>query len=472
MSDPCELSLAEAAAAIRRRELSSLELVDACLARIECWQPLLNCFVVVEAEEVRRAARAADTAWPHGALHGVPLAHKDMYYRKGKVSTCGSTIRRDWVADVTATALRRLGGAGALQLGTLNMAEFAYGPPGHNAHLGNCRNPWNPDYITGGSSSGSGAAVVARLAFGALGSDTGGSIRAPAGICGATGIKPTWSRVSRHGVMPLSHSLDTVGPLARSAADCALLLQAIAGADADDPQASGEPVEDYVAALSRPPEGLKVCVPERLLDAEAHPEIAQAVRAAAAVLRELGVQVKEIDAPDLDTLSAHCLIVMQAEASSLHGAWMRERPQDYSSLVRARLEAGYAIPAAAYLDCLRARGPALELFCRGTLGGTDALLMPVMPVLTPTIVATDIGGGPAMAKTFGEITRYLRWVNFLGVPSLALPCGFDSRGLPLGMQLVGRPFSEATLLRLGHAYQGATDWHGRVPACDGVTPSP
>jgi aspartyl-tRNA(Asn)/glutamyl-tRNA(Gln) amidotransferase subunit A len=467
MSDPCELSLVEAAAALRRRKISSLELTRACIARIERWQPALNAFVGLEAEEALAQARAADDALSAGSsvgpLHGLPLAHKDMYYRPGKVSTCGSRIRRDWVADTESTALSRLSRAGALQLGTLNMAEFAYGITGHNEFLGHCRNPWNTDYITGGSSSGSGAAVASRLVFGALGSDTGGSIRAPSGLCGVTGIKPTWGRVSRYGAMPLSPTLDVVGPIARSAADCALLLQTMAGHDPLDPQSSREPVPDYVGALSKSLQGLCVGVPEKRLADEVDPGVAKAVREAAAALRDLGVRVIEVEGPDVDSLSAHSLLVMQVESSSLHGPWMRERKADYSSQVRARLEAGYAIPATAYLDSLRFRGLALEHFCVDTLAGVDALLMPVMSTPTPTIAETDVGGGPGMARTIGEVSRYLRWVNYLGVPALVLNGGFDARGLPIGIQIIGRPFAESTLFRLGHAYQGATDWHRRVP---------
>lgn len=463
MSDPAQLSLVEAAAAIRARNVSSLELVEACLARIERWQPKLNAFVAIEADEARAAARAADNAKPSGPLHGVPLAHKDMYYRAGKIATCGSKIRREWIAPTTSTALDRLASAGALQLGTLNMAEFAYGPTGHNAYLGHCRNPWHTDYITGGSSSGSGAAVAARLAFGSLGSDTGGSIRAPAGICGVTGIKPTWGRVSRAGAMPLSFTLDTVGPLARTAEDCALLLQIIAGPDERDPLAASEPVPDYVASLKQSPQGLRIGVSRRTLEAESHPEIVQAIVQACDALRAQGAEVIDVPGPPLDALSAHCLLVIQSEASSIHGKWMRERPNDYGEQVRARLEAGFAIPATAYLDALRMRGPALERFCATTLERADAYLCPTLAGLTPTITETDVGSSPQLAKFVGEFTRFMRWVNYLGLPSLNLACGFDSRGLPIGMQLVGRPFSESSLFRLGHAYQAATDWHLRLP---------
>ena len=435
MSDAALLSLAQA------REVPPGELLQACRERIERWQPRINAFINLE----------------ENTLGGVPLAHKDMFYRAGRVSSCGSKIRREWVANETSAALERLDAAGFADLGRLNMSEFAYGPTGHNEHFGDCRNPWNPDYISGGSSSGSGAAVAARLVFGALGSDTGGSVRLPASACGITGLKTTWGRVSRHGAMPLSHSLDTIGPLARSAEDCALLLQAIAGFDPRDPVSSREPVEDYL----KEKKGIRIAISSSWVERNAHPEVAAAVLAAAKTLDKNPV---EVEPPDFDTLSAHCLVVMQAEASAQHSRWMRERPGDYSSAVRARLEAGYAIPASAYLEVLRTRAAWLERFCARTLGAADLYLLPGIAVQLPTREQTGPEGGADMPRLLGEITRLTRWVNYLGVPALALPCGFDSRGLPISAQLVGRPFAEATLLAAGRACQRASDWHRRVPS--------
>src|SRR5438034_2120293 len=423
MSDPAALSLAAAAQALRARHLSSRELADACLARIARWQPRINAFISVEQQP---------------ADEGVPLAHKDMFYRKGRVSNCGSKIRRGWIAQETSTALSRLDAAGMPQIGTLNMAEFAYGPTGHNEYWGDCRNPWNPDYITGGSSSGSGAAVAARLVFGALGSDTGGSVRLPAGACGVTGLKTTWGRVSRHGAMPLSHSLDTIGPLARSAADCALLLAAIAGHDRRDAVSSHEPVE---IGIERPIGSMKIALSTAWIERNADPEIAAAVLGPARTLRSAGATLVEIEPPDFDLLSAHCLVVMQAEASAQHAQWMRGRQADYSSAVRVRLEAGFAIPAAQYLEVLRLRGAWLDQW-KKSLGETDLYLCPAIAVPLPTREQTGPRGGAEMPKLLAGITRLTRWVNYLGVPALVLPCGFDSRGLPIAMQLVGRPFSE------------------------------
>jgi aspartyl-tRNA(Asn)/glutamyl-tRNA(Gln) amidotransferase subunit A len=422
VSDPALLSLAQA------RQVPPRELIQACRARIERWQPRINAFLEV-----------VENPRP-----GVPLAHKDMFYRAGRVSTCGSKIRRDWVANETSAALERLDAAGFADLGRLNMSEFAYGPTGHNEHFGDCRNPWNPDYITGGSSSGSGAAVAARLVFGALGSDTGGSVRLPAAACGVTGLKTTWGRVSLRGAMPLSHSLDTIGPLARSAEDCAILMHAITG-------------EDY-SAQER---DIRVAISAGWIGRNADPEVAAAVLAAAKILDRNPL---EVQAPDFDTLSAHCLVVMQAEASAQHAHWMRERPGDYSSAVRARLEVGYAIPATAYLETLRLRAASLERFCARTLGAADVYLLPTIPVPLPTREQTGPKGGADMPRLLSDLTRLTRWVNYLGVPALALPCGFDARGLPVSLQLVGRPFSEALLLAAGQRCQRATDWHQRVPA--------
>jgi aspartyl-tRNA(Asn)/glutamyl-tRNA(Gln) amidotransferase subunit A len=442
VNDPATLSLALAAKAVRAGEISTGELLQACRARIERWQPRINAFIAVE----------------QNPPAGVPLAHKDMFYRAGKVSNCGSKILRGHVAAETSTALARLDAAGFAQIGTLNMSEFAYGPTGHNEHWGDCRNPWNTDYIAGGSSSGSGAAVAARLAFGALGSDTGGSVRLPAAVCGITGLKTTWGRVSRYGAMPLSASLDTVGPLARSAEDCALMLQAIAGFDPRDPISSREPVEDYAKAIA-PPREPKIALSTAWIEREAEPEVAAAVVAAARVFKSR----IEVEPPDFDTLSTHCLVVMQSEASAQHANWMRERPAEYGSAVRARLEAGFAIPATAYLEVLRARAAWLERFCATTLSGADLYLVPAMTTTTPTLEQTGPKGGADMPTLLSRVTRLTRWVNYLGVPALVVPCGFDSRGMPISMQLVGRPFAEGTLLAAAHAFQRETDWHARIP---------
>ena len=294
-TEPALMSLVAVAKAIAAKEVSSREVTRSCLHRIAEWQPRLNAFMAIEAEAALKAADAADAALAkgnsRGALHGVPLAHKDMYYDAGKVVTCGSLIRRDFVATTTSTALQRLKDAGTVRLGSLQMVEFAYGPTGHNPHYGAVRNPWNVDHITGGSSSGSGSAVAARLTFAALGSDTGGSIRMPAHFCGVTGLKTTVGRVSRAGAMPLSQSLDTVGPLAQTVEDCALLLGLMAGADPEDPTASTLPVPDYMAATKGSIKGLKIGVPTAFYVDDLDAEVARVLDETIATLKKEGAEI-------------------------------------------------------------------------------------------------------------------------------------------------------------------------------------
>lgn len=470
-ADILQLSSADLARAIRAKTVSAAAAMEAVLARADAVHKTLNCFVRIDADEALAAARLADAELARGALrgplHGVPMAHKDMYYREGVASSCGSKIKRDMPAPSTATALKRLDAAGAIQFGVLNMAEFAYGPTGHNYHLGHCRNPWNPAYITGGSSSGSGATVAARANFAALGSDTGGSIRAPATFCGLAGIKPTWGRVSRYGAMPLSFSMDTVGPLARTVEDCALIMGAIAGADPLDPTASQHPVPDYIAQLSRPPQdvmrGLRIGTAKRYFHDNMDPEIEALIRASVEVYAKLGAQIVAVDLPDMEPWSHAAVMIIAAEAAAAHANWMRTRPEDYSDQVRARLEIGLAIPATSYLESLRLRGVALQQFSRMVFGKVDMLLAPSVSFQTPTIAETDVGGGETMMKVMNTITRLTRPGNFLGLPCLSVPVGFAQNGMPTAMQLIGRQFDEATLFAAGHAYQQATDWHLKAP---------
>jgi aspartyl-tRNA(Asn)/glutamyl-tRNA(Gln) amidotransferase subunit A len=460
------LSASDLARAIRSGAATSRQAVEDNLARGEAWNARLNVFVALDAAHARAAADLADSEARRGRfrgpLHGVPLAHKDMYYRAGRIATCGSTLRRDWVATTTATALQRLDAAGALDLGTLNMAEFAFGPTGHNWAIGHARNAWNPAHITGGSSSGSATGVAARMFHAALGSDTGASIRVPAHFCGVVGIKPTWGRVSRAGAMPLSWSLDTVGPLARTVEDAALILGLIAGADPADPTASAEPVPDYVAGLARGAKGLRIGVPTRFFT-ECDDETRRLLADAERVFAGLGAHVVPVDPPDMDRLNAFCSMVMSAEAVTIHREWLRTRPQDYGAQVRARLEAGLTIPAAYYLDAMRARGPMLEDFSAKVFDRCDMLLAAVTDSAAPTIDETAFGPGPDLGARLGRFTRFTRCINYLGLPGLSVPAGFAAGGLPVGFQLIGRAFDEATLFAAGHAYQQATGWHLRVP---------
>jgi aspartyl-tRNA(Asn)/glutamyl-tRNA(Gln) amidotransferase subunit A len=466
-AEPAFLSLTVVAQAIAKKQFSSREVTQSCLERIAKWQPRLNAFMAIEAEAALAAADAADAALAKGksagVLHGVPIAHKDMYYDAGRVVTCGSQIRRDFVATTTSTALQRLKDAGTIRLGSLQMAEFAYGPTGHNSHFGAVHNPFALDHITGGSSSGSGAAVAARLTFAALGSDTGGSIRLPAHFCGVTGLKPTYGLISRAGAMPLSQSLDTVGPLARSAEDCALLLGLMAGADPEDPTTLARPVPDYAAAIRQPIKGLRIGVPTAFYVDDLDSEVAAILDETIAVFRREGADIVQVELPDQRQLTAACQLVLAVEAAAFHKRWLIERPQDYGPQVLMRLQNGLAIPGVSYLEAMRWRGSALAAH-NAAVAGIDAVIAPVAPVAAPTIVESDIGNTPDAEAVIQRLTRFTRAINYLGLPSLAIPAGSTRRGLPVGMQLIGRSFDEAMLLRIGAAFQRATAFHERVPA--------
>jgi aspartyl-tRNA(Asn)/glutamyl-tRNA(Gln) amidotransferase subunit A len=461
--DPALFTLTELAAAIAARKVSSVDATRALLARIECWQPVTNAFVRIEADEALAAAAAADASLAHGAakgpLAGVPLAHKDMYYVAGKPAGCGAKIRDGFIAPATATALARLAAAGAIRLGALHMVEFAYGPTGHNIHLGDAHNPHDPTRITGGSSSGSGAAVAARLVPAALGSDTGGSIRLPAHYCGVSGLKPTYGRVSRAHAMPLSFSLDTVGPLARSAADCGLILSAMSGPDPLDPTTAGAPAWN-TAAAARPAAGMTIGIPKSFYVDDLAPEVAAAFDAAIATFRSLGVRIVAVDLPDQAAVSAAQLVLLAVEATSLHRPWLIERPQDYGPPLRTRLHNGLAYSAVEYVDALRWRGPALAAHL-AAIGDVDAILTAAAPTAAPTLVESDLGSGAeAMIQA---MTKFLRPVNYLGLPALVVPAGRSAQGLPVGVQLIGRPFGDEALVALGAVFQAATDHHRLVP---------
>ena len=400
-----------------------------------------------------------------GPLHGVPMAHKDMYYQAGKLSTCGSALRRDYRPAVTATVIEKLHAAGAYAFGGLNMAEFAQNPTGHNRAFGDCHNPWNPPYITGGSSSGSGASVAARFNYAALGSDTGGSIRLPAAACGVTGIKPTQTRVSRFGVMPLSFSADNVGPLTRTARDCARIMTLIAGRDPRDPTSSHEPVPDYEAGAGwrypRTAHRRAVdLVPRRCRWAGP----GRAGACARGVWLRAAPTVNRIALPLMDAVTTYGGIVSRVEAATIHAQWMRERAGDYGIHISGRMYGGYAIPATYYVEALARRGPILKAFAKEVFAKVDVLVTPTIRTCLPTLAETDIDHGPPGTETkFMAVSANTRPFNYLGLPAVSVNCGFDPNGLPIGLQIAGRPFAEARVLKVADAYQRDTDFHVRRP---------
>lgn len=462
------LSLTEVADAIRRKKVSSLEVTQACLAQIERTQPIVNGYIAVERAAVLKAARAADEAVAKrrtlGPLHGVPLAHKDMYYRKGRVSTGGSKILRDYRPKITSTAAARLEAAGALWLGTLNMAEFAANPTGHNDHFGRCCNPWNPAHITGGSSSGSGAAVAARTCYGSLGSDTGGSVRLPAAMNGVVGLKPTYGLISRYGIVPRSWSHDTVGPLTRTARDCARMTRVVAGRDPLDATSTHEPIPDYERGINAGIKGLRIGVPRNHFYDDVTGDVQRAMDASVAALKSLGARIVPVDVPDPKRLFLVSNLITKCEAAAIHARWMRERPRDYSMMVFSRIEDGFHVPAVAYIEALNLRPRFVEEFVGAVFSRCDVFHCPVMTIPVPTGAATDPAAPGDVPRIIERITRNTRPFNHLGIPALSVPAGFADNGLPVAFQLVGRPYSEAQLFRAAHAYQSVTDWHQRVPA--------
>ena len=468
MSDLATLTVTESADAFARGEASAEAMLRACLARIDAHDAKVNAVIRLDREEALEAAAAQDRARAAGArpgpLSGVPMMHKDMYYRAGKVSSCGSAIRGGFRPAVTATVLRRLDAAGAIDMGTLNMAEFAQNPTGHNRHFGDCHNPWNLPYCTGGSSSGSGAGVAARFFAAALGSDTGGSIRLPASICGVTGIKGTQTRVPRTGVMPLSFSMDNVGPLTRTARDAARIMTVISGHDPLDATSAPEAVPDYEAALTGDLRGLSVAVPREWFFDGADDVVVKGFEAALEVLKARGAKVEWVSCPSLQAIGTYVAVVSRVEAATIHAQWMREHAADYAIHLSGRLYGGYAIPGTWYVEALSRRGPLLRQFCREAFAGHDIVATPALRMRVPTLAETDIDADPANWARHMAVSANTRPFNYLGIPTVSVPCGFDDRGLPMGLQLSARPFAEGRALQAADAYQRETDWHARLPA--------
>jgi aspartyl-tRNA(Asn)/glutamyl-tRNA(Gln) amidotransferase subunit A len=454
-------SISDAAELVRKRKLSPIELTEACLERIAAVDARVRAFITVTREEALATAQQAANAIARGnykgPLHGIPIALKDLFDTAGVHTTAGSKILAERVPTEDAEATARLKAAGAIILGKLNMHEFAFGATGVNHHFGGAHNPWALDRMTGGSSSGSGAAVAAGMALGALGTDTGGSIRIPSSLCGVTGLKPTYGRVSRRGVVPLSWSLDHVGPMARSAADAALILKAIAGRDPGDGTSGEEPVPDYTKTLADTRlKGLRIGVPDSFFFDNVDAESLEAIRAALFLLRDMKAQVDEVSLPHVAEASTAMAAIMLPEALAYHRRWLAERPDDYGQDVRGRLELAALFPAVTYVEAQRLRTLVSEEWRSSVFDRFDLLAVPTTPVPAPPLDDDDL-------RTTLTLGRFTGAFNLTGLPAISVPCGFTSGGLPIGLQLVGRWWEEATVLRVAHAYQQATDWHKRTP---------
>ncbi len=454
------LTISEATELIRGREISPVELAQAHLERIEKLNPLLNAYLTVTGESALEEAQRADAEIARreyrGPLHGIPLALKDLYETSGVRTTAGSRFFSDYLPEQDAETVHKLREAGAVLLGKLNMHEIALGVTNVNPHYGPARNPWDPQRITGGSSGGSGAALVAGLCLGSLGSDTGGSIRIPASLCGVVGLKPTYGRVSLRGVIPLSWNLDHAGPLARRVRDAAVLLQTIAGYDPLDPASSDYPVDDYLVEIEAGVRGWRVALATGEYIEQSAPEVVAMLAEAGKVFEGLGARVEPVELPDLRRAAQANGLLTPADAAAYHKERLETHPELFGEDVLARLRTGAGFTSTEYS---LARRTAVELrrqFERFFQQYT-VLLLPATPD-----AAAPIEGGNAIERA-RALTRFTAPFNLTGMPALSVPGGFTQSGLPLGLQIVAAPWQEARLLRAGYAFEQATDWHTRRP---------
>ena len=461
MTDLAWLTLADAARAIRDRRLSPVEYVSALFERVRACDPALNAFIRTTEDSAMAEARRAEAEvmagnW-RGPMHGIPYGLKDIVDVEGVPTTAHSKILADNVAKADATVTRRLREAGGVLMGKLSTHEFAIGGPSFDLPWPPARNPWNRDHHPGGSSSGSGAGLAAGFFPAAIGTDTGGSIRNPASSNGIVGMKATYGRVSRAGVVPLSFSLDHVGPMTRTVEDNALMLQMIAGHDPADPASARTAVPNYTARLRDGVKGLRIGVIRRFYtrDMEAHPEMIRAIEDALGVLKDLGAEIREIDVGPLRDYATANRIILLSEAYAVHERWLQERPQDYGALARERILAGAFYRAADYVQALRRRAVLVRQF-------NDALRdLDVAITASSMEPACRIDDAAEFERTYPRQARAP--FNLTGSPALALPIGFASDGLPLAMQIIGKPFDEATVYRAGFAYEQATEWTRRHP---------
>jgi aspartyl-tRNA(Asn)/glutamyl-tRNA(Gln) amidotransferase subunit A len=461
MTDLAYLPIGEAAELIRGRKLSPLEYTQALIGRIERYEGKLNAFLRLTPELALEDARRAETeivrgAW-RGPFHGVPYGLKDIVDYAGLPTTAHSKILKENLAASDAYVTQKLRAAGAVFMGKLATHEFAIGGPSFDLPWPPARNPWNRDHFCGGSSSGSGAAVAAGLLPAAIGTDTGGSVRNPASMCGIVGMKPTYGLVSRRGVIPLSFSLDHVGPLTRTVRENALMLDLIAGHDPQDPGSAVHAGASYASQLGRGIEGLRVGVVRHFYtrDMEADAEVVSGIEAAVQKLAELGAQVREIETAPLADYSACNRTILTSEAFAIHETWMRERPQDYGALARERIMTGAFVRAADYVNATRLRRKLTDAF-HGLFADVDVIV--TSSAMDPPCRIDD---PQAVEYTYARQSRAP--FNVTGSPALSVPVGFTRSGLPLAMQIVGRPFGEALVYRVAHAYEQATQWVERHP---------
>lgn len=457
------LTIHQAGELMRRGELSPVELTHACLNRIAATDDRLHSFILLLADDALEQARVAEAEIRRGnykgPMHGIPFALKDLYDTAGVRTTSGSRVDIDRVPAQDATTTARIKAAGGILLGKLAMHEFALGGPDWTTPFEPARNPWNLAHITGGSSSGSGSAVAAGQCLGALGSCTGGSIRGPASLCGIVGLKPTYGRVSRFGVVTLSWSQDHAGPMTWTVEDTAYMLQAIAGYDPKDPTSSRAPVPDYSLSLREDIRGVKIGLPRHYFfdtdDPGVNPEVIAVVERAVTELEGLGARVEEVSLPSLDYVRAANSVIMVSEAYAYHEPNLKTRPQDFGDIVRSRFRIGALLSAADYLQAQRVRAWARREFAQ-VLQKVDLLVTPTMTQPAPAFAGYD----PASTIRGRSFTAPF---NVTGLPAVSVPCGFTESGLPIGMQIAGKPFDEPGVIRAAYTYQQHARWHETRP---------
>lgn len=453
-------SLAESAELIAKREISSEDLVQEHLDRIASVEPRLNCFITLTAEAALDRAREADAEIQsgiyRGPLHGIPIALKDLYETRGVKTTAGSLFFKDWVPKENAAVVDRLNAAGAINLGKLNMHEIALGVTSNNPHFGACHNPWELDRSPGGSSGGSGAALAAGLCMGSLGSDTGGSIRIPASLCGIVGLKPTYGRISLRGIVPLSWNLDHPGPMARRTRDVTLLFQVIAGYDPEDPASIDMGVPDYGVQLMGGVRGWRIALADDEFFNKGDEQVLSAVEQAAEVFAGLGAHIEKVAFPGAYEAAKNNGLMVASDAAAFHRQRLEEEGQKFGADIRQRLEAGAAYTSSDYILARRSQVVLRRRF-EEFFRKYDLLLTATTPITAPPIKGLDA------VEQAATLTRFTAPFNFTGLPAISLPCGMTDQGLPIGMQLVARPWGEVSLLRAAQAFEGATDWHLKHP---------
>jgi aspartyl-tRNA(Asn)/glutamyl-tRNA(Gln) amidotransferase subunit A len=459
---PFELSLREASSQIKAKRLSPLELTDSVLGRIEATEHAVSAFAHVTREIAQASAKLAASEIAvgryRGPLHGIPVSFKDNYDAAGVLATSSSMVRASHVPPADAAVVAKLGAAGMVMVGKTFAHEFAYG-----VTTPTTRNPWDATRIPGGSSGGSAAAVASGAGVVSMGTDTGGSVRIPASLCGAVGLKPTFGRVSRRGITPLSWSLDHPGPISRNVEDCAFVMNAIAGFDPLEPTTVRKPVADFVADLERPISGLRIGVPKNYFFEQVDDEVAVAVTRALGVLESLGAKLVEVDVPHTDAVMPAVFCILVCEASAYHQQSLRSSADLYGPDIRVLLEAGELMLATDYIKAMRVRtvvqGAWAEMF-----RDIDVLAAPSTPIVAPEVGTLSVTWSDELTEdVLMALPRLTQAANLTGLPALSLPVGFSSAGLPIGLQLVGRPFDEGTILRAGHAYERESDSDQRLP---------